>query len=499
MAKKKSIQDQLVVEKTDKSFDPAVQAQSVVVPADVKQALRPQTPLLFMLASAADTMVPWGADVGARDQQLRTFYPTEPVLSSAVYSVAARDASFAWEIVPSDPRENSKNTVRAVKRMLSNVGMGLGWVRFMIKTCVDIYTQDNGAFWEVIRAADSPSAPVLSLNNLDSARCVRTGDPKTPVIYQDYKGVWHELKYYHVVSIEEMPSPIETMYNAQMCAVTRVLRLAQILKSIYIYKDEKVSGRNPRAIDFVSGVGMKEIEDATKIAKELADNQGLLRFSSHVLIPGIDPENPVSHVRVDLASLPDNFSLDEEMRWYIAILAMGFGVDYQEFAPLSSGSLGSGQQSEILHLKTHGKGPALIMSLFEHILNNSGIIPSTVQFRYKAHDARTETETATARYTRGRDRALRVQSGELDVDAARYIAVQDGDIPEWVAEDMEQRGQEADPATQPPVVVPVAQDQQQSGITNTAQQIQGGQQSQMKSLMDELAEANKNSEFFFSE
>lgn len=318
----------------------------------------------------------------------------------------------------------------------------------------------------------------MTINYLDAARCTRTGDPVKPVVYQDRKGIFHELWWYQVFAFSEMPSPIETMYDAQFCAVTRALRWCQILKSIFIYKDEKVSGRNARALDFVSGVGDQQIKDAMDIAEEQAANAGFLRYTSHVLIPGIDPTNAVSHVRVDLASLPDNFSFDDEMRWYIAGLAMAFGVDYQEFAPLASGAMGSSSQSEILHLKTHGKGPAMIMSMFEYVLNNAGILPPTVEFRFKDHDARTKAQESEARYTRARDRALRIQSGEIDGVAARYIAVEDGDLPDWVAKDMESRGVEAQPDENT-----VPQDETTPDgageMDFSADQIEGGQNSQM--------------------
>ncbi len=305
-------------------------------------------------------------------------------------------------------------------------------------------SQDNGAFWEIIRAEDSPTSPVLNLAHLDSGRCYRTGDPKIPVIYLDRFGVYHYMKWYQVITIEEFPSPIESLFGVQVCAVSRALRMAQILRDIEVYKLEKVSGRWARSIDLVGGISRAELEDAYKLATAEMDNMGLTRFNPRVIIPGIDPTNPISHETIELASLPDAFSFDEEMKWYISILAMAFGVDYQEFAPLPSGNLGSGQQSEILHMKTRGKGPAMIMGLFEHILNNSGLIPSTVKFQFLVHDSQAEESEANSRFLRGKDRALRVQSGELDVIAARQIAVDDGDLPDYLAAEMDKRGVETD-------------------------------------------------------
>ena len=194
--------------------------------------------------------------------------------------------------------------------------------------------------------------------------CFRTGDPAAPVIYTDRMGGQHVLKWYQVIALSEMPAADEEAYGTQICAVSRVLRAAQILRSIAIYKYEKVSGQFVRTVHFLSGVTEGEIEDGMAWAREQSMNSGARRYSQPVIIPGIDPSNPLSHVQIDLASLPDAFDEDSTFKWYIAQLALGFGVDYQELAPLPGGNLGSSQQSQILHMKTQGKGPALVMSLF---------------------------------------------------------------------------------------------------------------------------------------
>ena len=138
--------------------------------------------------------------------------------------------------------------------------------------------------------------------------------------------------------------------------------------------------------------------------------------------------------------LPDNFDEDTSFKWYVAQLAAAFGVDYQEIAPLMTGNLGSSQQSEIMHLKTRGKGPAVIMALFENIINN-GLIPGNVEFRFKEQDLRAETEKANARFTRGKDRAFRLKAGEIDTKAARQLAVEDGDLPAYMAKEIDDRGE----------------------------------------------------------
>ena len=171
------------------------------------------------------------------------------------------------------------------------------------------------------------------------------------------------------------------------------------------------------------------------------------------MIRTIDPSAQLGHKQIDLASLPDGFDEQTTLQWYIAQLAISFGVDYQEFAPLPGGTLGSSQQSEVLHLKSRGKGPAMGIAIMEHVLNNAGVLPKNVVFQYIVSDPRVDAERASARFERGKDRALRVSSGELDITGARRQAVIDGDLSEDVMEDMNTRSEESDSEETPDLTV----------------------------------------------
>ena len=57
----------------------------------------------------------------------------------------------------------------------------------------------------------------------------------------------------------EMPAPHTPgdagfFFKLQYCAVTRLLRAAQILRSLAIYKDEKIAGRFHRGIHLLRGI-----------------------------------------------------------------------------------------------------------------------------------------------------------------------------------------------------------------------------------------------------
>lgn len=432
-----------------KTRDEDAESKSVVVTPEAKERDRPKAyPYVLSIAAASQNITPWGVDPIRRDKELRSFWLSESWLASVVYSVSIRNASFAWHIVGSDPSKPvPKNTANAVTRMLNNADRGRGWKKLLLKTCVDMYTQDNGAVWEIIRKTEDPLSPAINIAHLDAGKCVRTGDPKYPIIYTDRDGREHAMPYWKIRTIEEFPSPVETAFDLQICAVSRALLAAEIIQSIAVYKQEKVGGTFTRSIDAVSGITKQNIDDAIDLAMEQNLNQGLYRFSLPVIIAGVDPTSSLSHVHIDLASLPDNFDEDTSFKWYVAQLAAAFGVDYQEIAPLMTGNLGSSQQSEIMHLKTRGKGPALIMGLIEDIIND-GLIPGNVEFKFLEQDIRSEKEKAEARFTRAKERSMRVDSGEIDTEAARKIAVQDGDLPEYLAQELDRKGV-TKPVTQP--------------------------------------------------
>lgn len=227
-----------------------------------------------------------------------------------------------------------------------------------------------------------------------------------------------------------MPSPVETARNMQYCVVTRVLRLAQILRDISIYKREKISGRFARALHLVGGVQRRALDDALARANEDANNQGLLRYMQPVILATLDPTARVSHEVVDLASLPDGFDEEKTMRWYINGMALAFGADSQDYAPLPGGNLGSSQQSKILHLKSRGKGPAMFMAMVEQAFNFHGIMPRTVTFKFGEQDTGADIEKAQLFLSRARGLVLLVEKGIITDQVARQIMKDAGDLNE---------------------------------------------------------------------
>lgn len=379
---------------------------------------------ILSLSTVADSFEPFGANVVGRDRQLRAFWPTEPILASALYSVTIRNAAFSWEL------EGPPATVEQVQNILHTANLGKGWLDFMAQVIQDLFTQDNGAFIEIIRLADSPRSPVVGINHLDAGKCTRTGMPDFPVIYTDRLGKRHKMAWYQIATLEEFPSPVESMNGVQLCAVSRILRAAQILKDISVYQREKISGDNPNAIHILSGVKAQEISDAVVAHKDQQLDRGMTRYVIPAIVGTLDPSASISMETINLKSIPDGFEFEESMRWYINQLALGFGADYQDFSPLPGKGLGTSAQSLVLHMKSRGKGPAFFMSMIEYLFNFQGIMPQNVTFRYNEQDIAAEAEEADVEKVKAETREIYVQTGVLTPEAVRQQMLDDGELSE---------------------------------------------------------------------
>lgn len=339
-----------------------------------------QPDIALYLGTVADSIPAWGTNVRYRDIELRRFYKTESMLSGTVFGTASRYASFKY--VLSGPERQCG----IMQRVLHNSEHGKGWIKLWIPVIKDMLTQDNGAILECIRTEDDPRAMTIQLNHLDSSRCTRTGNWEVPIIYRDLYGSEHRMKWYQVYDLCEYPDPDERMRGYQECAISRLLTDAQKMRDIAVYEKEKVSGRNPASVHFIGGIQQQRINSILKLDQNRLDNEGFSSYQVPPIIAALDQNARVSHEQVDLRSLPDGYDKDSQMRWYVIELALAFGLDPQDIAPLPGGNLGSAQQSSILAQKGRGKGPALFMSSVQHMMNFHGIMPKTVQFTFAEQD-----------------------------------------------------------------------------------------------------------------
>lgn len=340
----------------------------------------PASDVVFFLGGVADDMPMWGTDVRTRDMKLRQFYKSESMLSGTVFGTTSRYASFKY--VLSGPERQ----VNIMQRILHNSEHGYGWKKLMVKVIKDYLTQDNAAWIEIIRVEDRPGAAVIQLNHLDSSRVQRTGNWEQPAVYTDIKGGLHKLMWYQVLDVAEYPDPDERYRGYQECAVSRLLNDAQKARDISLYEREKFSGRNPTSVHLVGGIPQQRLDNIMSLEQNRAANLGQHRYMVPPMIAALDQASRVSHEEIVLRGQPDGWDKAEGFKEYVVLLALAFGLDPQDIAPLSGGHMGSSQQSSVLAQKGRAKGPALFMSTIEQIMNFHGVMPSTVSFNYQEQD-----------------------------------------------------------------------------------------------------------------
>jgi len=428
---------------------------------------------LLQLATVAEDAPAWPGT--NRDAYLEEFWPGEPFLAGAIFSICSRNASFRWEVT--GPRDQAQ----WAQRLLSQADFGKGWQSLIMKLSQDLLTTGNGAFMEIIRPVrartksgewydaisvfnpgtkknewvpfdrrrgeiiyalkqgefdiqDSMLDLPIGLAHLDSSRCRRTGNPAFPVIYTDLDGFEHLLANHQVAPLTEMPSTRETHLGYQRCAVDRILRAAQIVLDTEIYKGEKISGRFTRAIH-LTNIDADVIQDAVNQAEENNNNIGLMRYSQPVIAATLDPNAKASVETIELATIPDGFSEDESFRWYIAALAMGLGVDYGFLAPLPGNKLGTGSQSETADRQAKGKSSALFVNTIEQVLNWHGILPCETVFKFNAPDPFEESERDRAFGRRARSLSILIKAGVITAQIGAQISADNGDVsPQYLAQ-----------------------------------------------------------------
>lgn len=384
--------------------------------------------IIFGWATQHDDCPAWWSL--ARDEYLRKFWKSETILSGALYTVQSKIKTTGYK-VDGPPRQ-----VSYWSDFFANADFGKGWGELVSKFVEDVFTQDNGGWLEITGPGD-PRGPLTGrpdgLAHLDAAQIYRTGNLEYPVIYRHpLTGQRNLIHNSRVINVTSMPSPMETMWGVGFCAVSRVLIAARILKYISEFKEEKLGARPYRGILRAQGYQPKQVQDAMKDAEEAANNKGFIRFMPFVILASYNPGVDTALELVDFAGLPDNYNERETIDIYWDILAACFGVDRNEFAPIRSGQLGSGQQSGVQNEKAKAKGVAEVFKEIERQFNWK-LLPASTQF---AFDNVNDEEDAALADLKTK-KAGWINSLVIPADKKIQLYADEGLIPpEWLEEDL---------------------------------------------------------------
>ncbi len=333
----------------------------------------------------------WATTLYSRDRVLRYTVNHEPLWAGAVQTLITKIVSQTYDLQGDQPTVKKR-----YQDLFAHCNNGIGLSGMLEYTCRDAVTTDNGYFIQKVHKTRASSSRIVDLTHLDSLRCRRTGDPDIPVIYTDQRGREHELYWWQVMCGSINPDPSEQFYGvgtspASLCYPT-IRSLAMMIR----YLAEKVSGDRPLAFDFIGGITPQQVTSGIETAKAGRDaavqEHGFLTASAYMgsILFASPAKDGISHVRVNLAELPDGFNRKEEFELAVYIYANGLGLDPQDLMPLSGGSLGSGQQSETLDDKASGRLPAILAKKISKQLNWE-VLPETIEHFWVTNDLRDKT------------------------------------------------------------------------------------------------------------
>lgn len=326
---------------------------------------------------------PWWSP--QRDNDLRYFWKREgnDILQGAISSLVKWGKTMPWVL------EGPKRSIPKYQEMLAQSELGAGWSDLISKTLVDYYTQDKGATWELIGEgeADGPlKGPVLGIAHLDSQYVQPTGDAVYPILFANPKdNHTHKIHTTRVVRIVDMPDPDESKLGIGFCAVSRVIASSQILLKLSRYKNEKLSDLPEAGLLLLNNILPGQWDDVHAEHERGRRKLGHQVWNQVMTLFSIDPEKEAKATFVSFANLPEGFDEQQAISTYINMVALAFGVDAREFWPVSSGSMGTGKETEVMALKARGKGKGDIISAIERAINWY-TLPENIHFSFDAQD-----------------------------------------------------------------------------------------------------------------
>lgn len=379
----------------------------------------------LVLAGIQNDGIPaWSYYPQIRDMYLRIFAKKEPIMAGALYSVESRVKSLAWNI------KGGRNVKAYYQQLFAEADGGAGFGQFVSKITGDLLTQDNGAFIELV-GAGRPDTPlkgrVTELWHMDSHQCWRTFDPEFPVIYTSpLDNTYHRIHKTRVIMLSSNPQSDERARNVGFCAVSRALKMMQIIRAVQTYKEEKISGKFKRAIIYGNGVTDKQFKQATEVAEAQSENANMIVYNEIPVILSMMQDMKLN--MLDLASLPDGFDYKEEIDIYVNILALCFGTDAREFWPATASGATKADAS-VQHQKAQGKGIADIIKTLETAFNWQ-IMPSngSAEFEFDNKDDEQDKAKADIDTVRITNIQLMQQNGNISAQEGRAILIAQGVI-----------------------------------------------------------------------
>lgn len=149
-------------------------------------------------------------------------------------------------------------------------------------------------------------------------------------------------------------------------------------------RNEALDNMPPLSIMALENINQAEFEKQLEAQELSREGLGDRVLRSLMTLVQQDPTKPTGVKLTPIRQLWESF--DEQVAFQITVntVAMAFGLDPQDLAPLSSSAMGSGAQSTILQAKQAGKGYGLVLTQLEQLMKS--VLPKSVTLRFDRHD-----------------------------------------------------------------------------------------------------------------
>lgn len=394
------------------------------------------TSILSFLVRAGELVAPWWSkqrDIDLMDITLRSNH-----LSGAIAKVSGKLAAITPRV---EPRDNTiKRHIRLADEynriLLEDSEMGQGWPALLTKGLWDLFTQDNGLFWEVL--GDGPKdgeiiGPSHGLVSLDSQRCTRTANPEFPVVYTDTDGKKYVLHHTRVIFLTDNPIPRAEKNGIGFCWTSRCIDKVQNLIDIAIYGQEKLGSRPLRQIIIGKGITAEQIWQAIMMSEESMDNQALRRYSKNVVIGS--PSSDIDIETRDLASVPDGFDekTSNDLAMFLIAMAGRFPPSFFWPATTVGATLADAGQQHV----GGASGFQFILDLISLALGGPAtrregrrqkFLPPSLKLVFDLIDDEQDERQANIRETRSATRERNLAIAVTDIRTEREKMLTAGDI-----------------------------------------------------------------------
>lgn len=382
-----------------------------------------------------DTFPAWWTP--RKDAYNRRILTQNDWIASATETVRIKLSSIPFSVQP------KSRSIQAHAELSDyyNTVFQVSWELCKAPFVLDVLTQDNGGFLEILdapgdlrTAPDQPRLTFGGLRHIDASTVQRTNDPDFPILVRHTDGNLYKLHDTRMLDLVSMPSADIRMNGVGLSHLSRAVRNIQLLTDISILYQEFLGSRPLSSILVGQGIQSETLKEIFDKADERMDAEGLSRFSRFVYVGIEETEGDLKQVLLKL--LPEGFSKKDEIELAIMLFALAFGVDAREFWPATMTGATKGD-ALVQHMKMQAKTPAWFIESIQNRIMFKILPPALELVGEGLADDEGDFTRQQIYSTNLNTSSTAISAGIYDERVARVQALELGALPEEEFERLE--------------------------------------------------------------